>query len=76
MGYYQGNFIMRKIPKFQVKKEVIIKLGERVFIDDVEWKVAEVIDDIVILYREGIGGESHTIHKTVKEVKSLLLEKT
>jgi len=67
---------MRKITKFQVKKEVLIKVGERVFIDDVEWKVAEVIDDIVTLYREGIGGESHTIHKIVKEVKSLLLEKT
>jgi hypothetical protein len=75
MGYYQGNFIMRKIPKFQVKKEVIIKLGERVFIDDVEWKVAEVIDDIVTLYRDAVGGESHTNYKTIKDVKSLLLKK-
>ena len=66
--------IMRKITKFQVKKEVLIKVGERVFIDDVEWKVAEVIDDIVTLYKEGVGGESHTIQKTIKEVKSLLLK--
>ena len=51
-------------------------VGERVFIDDIEWKVAEVIDDIATFYREAIGGESHTIQKTIKEVKSLLLKKT
>jgi len=67
---------MRKTREFQVKKEVLIKIGERVFIDDVEWKAAEVIDDIVTLYREGVGGESHTIHKTVKEVKTFVSEKT
>ena len=67
---------MRKTREFQVKKEVLIKIGERVFIDDVEWKAAEVIDDIVTLYREGIGGESHTIQKTVNEVKTLVSEKT
>jgi hypothetical protein len=66
---------MRKTRKFQVKKEVLIKIGERVFIDDVEWKAAEVIDNIVTLYREGIGGESHTIQKTVNEVKTLVSEK-
>ena len=67
---------MRKNTKFQVKKEVLIKVGERVFIDDVEWKVAEVIDYIVTLYREAVGGESQTIQKTIKEVKSLLVKKT
>ena len=67
---------MRKITKFQVKKEVLIKVGERVFIDDVEWKVAEVINDIVTLYREAVGGESLTIQKTIEEVKSLLVKKT
>jgi len=66
---------MRKTREFLVKKEVLIKIGERVFIDDVEWKAAEVIDDIVTLYREGIGGESHTIQKTVNEVKTLVFEK-
>ncbi len=76
MVYCQAIFIMRKITTFQVKKEVPIKVGKRVFIDDVEWKVTEVIDDIIILYRETVGGESHTIHKTIKEVISLLLKKT
>jgi hypothetical protein len=66
---------MRKTREFQVKKEVLIKIGERVFIDDVEWKAAEVINNIVTLYREGIGGESHTIQKTVNEVKTLVFEK-
>ena len=66
---------MRKSREFQVKKEVLIKIGERVFIDDVEWKAAEVINNIVTLYREGIGGESHTIQKTVNEVKTLVSEK-
>jgi len=67
---------MRKITEFYVKKEIPIKVGERVFIDDVEWKAAEIIDDIVTLYREAIGGESRTIQKTVKEVKSLVFKKT
>ena len=67
---------MRKNREFQVKKEVLIKIGERVFIDDVEWKAAEVINDLVTLYRESIGGESHTIQKTVKEVKTLVSKKT
>ena len=67
---------MRKTREFQVKKEVLIKIGERDFIDDIEWKAAEEIDDIVTLYREGIGGESHTIQKTVKEVKTLVSKKT
>jgi len=31
---------MRKSREFQVKKEVLIKIGKRVFIDDVEWKLA------------------------------------
>ena len=55
---------MRKTREFQVKKEVLVKIGEQVF------------DDIVTLYREGVGGESHTIQKTVKEVKTLVSEKT
>ena len=67
---------MSKTKEFQIKKEVLIKIGERVFIDDVEWKAAEVINDIVTLYREGIGGESHTIQKTVKEFKTLVSKKT
>jgi hypothetical protein len=67
---------MSKTKEFQIKKEVLIKIGERVFIDDIEWKAAEVIDDIVTLYREGIGGESHTIQKSVKEVKAFVSEKT
>ena len=67
---------MSKTKEFQIKKEVLIKIGERVFIDEIEWKAAEVIDDIVTLYREGIGGESHTIQKTVKEFKTLVSEKT
>ena len=68
--------IMTKTKEFQVNKEVLIKVGERVFIDDIEWKVAEVIDGIVTLYREGIGGESYTIHMTVREVKTFVPEKT
>ena len=46
------------------------------FIDDVEWKVAEVTGNIVTLYREAIGGENHTIQKTVEEIKILIPEKT
>ena len=67
--------LMRETTEFQVKKEVLIKVGDRVFIDDIEWKVAEFIDDTVTLYREGVGGDSHTIHKTRKKVEHLFLNK-
>ena len=65
---------MRETTEFQVKKEVLIKVGDRVLIDDQEWKVAEIIDNTVTLYREGVGGMSHTIHMPVEEAETLLPE--
>ena len=65
---------MRKTREFQVKKEVLIKIGERVFIDDVEWKAAEVIDDIVTLYREGIGVKVTPFKRQSTKLKLLFLK--
>ena len=67
---------MRETTEFQVKKEVLIKIGDRVLIDDQEWKVAEIIDDTVTLYREGVGGMSHTIHMPVEAAETPLPEQT
>ncbi len=65
---------MRDTAEFQAQKELLIKIGDRILIDDQEWKVAEITDDEVTLYREGVGGLSHTIHMPVKDVESLLPE--
>jgi len=39
-----------------------------------EWKVAEIISDTVVLYRESISGKSLTIQKPVDVIKSHLKE--
>ena len=65
---------MRETTEFQVKKEVLIKIGDRVLIDDQEWKVAEIISDTVVLYRESISGKSQTIQEPVEVIKSHLQE--
>lgn len=65
---------MRDTKEFKIKKDVLIKIGDRILIDDEEWKVAEIINNTVTLYREGVGGMSHTIQMPVEEAKSLLPE--
>ncbi|MBT3180094.1 MAG: hypothetical protein HOB40_00155 [Candidatus Marinimicrobia bacterium] len=63
---------MIDITKFRVKKDRLVKVGDRVQIEDIEWKVAEIVDNSITLYREGIGGTSYTIQKSEKEVENLL----
>ncbi len=54
-----------------MKETSIIQIGDRILIDDVEWKVAEIQDGEVTLYHEGVGGMSHTIRKKITEIKAL-----
>ena len=49
-----------------------VRIGDRIIIEDLEWKVAVIKDEIVTLYREGVGGNSHTIIKSLIDIESIL----
>jgi len=59
-----------------MKKTLGVQIGDRIIIDEVEWKVAEIQENEVTLYHEGVAGNSHTMKKTIDEVKLLLSSMT
>ena len=50
----------------------IVKVGDRVIIDNMEGKIAEIKGHMIILYHEDVDGSGQTILKSVAEVKNLL----
>ena len=50
----------------------IVKVGDRVIIDNMAWKIAEIKGHMIILYHEDVDGSGQTILKSVAEVKNLL----
>jgi len=54
--------------------DITVQVGDQIILDDQEWKVAEIISDTVVLYRESISGKSLTIQKPVDVIKSHLKE--
>ena len=53
----------------------LIKIGDRVIIDDKEWKVAEIKENLVTLYHENVEGSGQTILMSPAEVKDILSSK-
>ena len=53
---------------------ISVKVGDQIILDDQGWKVAEVISDTVVLYRESVSGKSQTIQEPVDVIKSYLQE--
>ena len=53
-----------------------VRIGDRIILEDLEWKVAEIKDEIVTLNREGVGGNSHTIKKPLMDIESILEQQT
>ena len=53
-----------------------VRIGDRIILEGLEWKVAEIKDEIVTLYREGVGGNSHTIKKVLMNIESILKQQT
>ncbi len=53
---------------------ISVKVGDQIILDDQEWKVAEIISDTVVLYRESVSGKSQTKQKPVDVIKSHLQE--
>jgi len=54
--------------------DITVQVGDQIILDDQEWKVAEIISDTVVLYRESISGKSLTIQEPVDVIKSHLKE--
>ena len=56
-------------------QQKLIKIGDRVIIDDKEWKVAGIKENLVTLYHENIDGSGQTILMSPAEVKDILSSK-
>ena len=54
--------------------DITVQVGDRIILDDQLWKVAEIISDTVVLYRESISGKSLTIQEPLDVIKSHLQE--
>jgi len=54
--------------------DISVQVGDRIILDDQEWKVAEIISDTVVLYRESVSGKSQIMQKPVDVIKSHLQE--
>lgn len=65
---------MRDTIKHPSNEKSLVKIRDRVLINDIEWRVAEINNATSTLYREGVGGNSHTIHKSLKEVENIIME--
>ncbi len=63
---------MEEAINIRTKQDKLIRIGERVCIDDQEWKIAEIKNDSITLYPEGVDGKSNTTRQTVEQVKTLL----
>ena len=66
--------VMDNIKKNYSDSDISVQVGDQIILDDQEWKVAEIISDTVVLYRESVSGQSQTIQKPVDVNKSHLQE--
>ena len=65
---------MNNMKKNYSDSDISVQVGDRIILDDREWKVAEIISDTVVLYRESVSGKSQTIQEPVEVIKSHLQE--
>ena len=54
--------------------DISVQVGDQIILDEQEWKVAEIISDTVVLYRESVSGKSQTMQEPVEVIKSQLQE--
>jgi len=50
-----------------------LKIGDILIIEHTQWSIADVRDDIVLLYREGIDGSSRVKELNDEELTAILL---
>ena len=65
---------MNNMKKNYSDSDISVQVGDRIILDDQEWKVAEIISDTVVLYRESVSGKSQIIQEPVDVIKSYLQE--
>jgi len=65
---------MNNMKKNYSDSDISVQIGDRIIFDDREWKVAEIISDTVVLYRESVSGKSQTMQEPVDVIKSHLQE--
>ena len=66
--------MMNSVKKNYFNSDISVQVGDRIILDDLEWKVAEIISDTVVLYRESVSGKSQTIEVSVEVIKKHLQE--
>jgi hypothetical protein len=49
-----------------------LAVGDTVTIEQVDWTVAELVNDKIVLYRERVDGRSQTMEVTEEELRDLL----
>ena len=65
---------MNNMKKNYSDSDISVQIGDLIIFDDREWKVAEIISDTVVLYRESVSGKSQTMQELVEVIKSHLQE--
>ena len=65
---------MNNMKKNYSDSDISVQVGDRIILDDQEWKVAEIISDTVVLYRESVSGKSQIMQEPVEVIKSHLKE--
>ena len=66
--------VMDNMKKDYSDSDISVQVGDQIILNDQEWKVAEIISDTVVLYRESVSGKSQTIQEPVDVIKSYLQE--
>ena len=56
---------MNNMKKNYSDSDITVQVGDRIVLDDQEWKVGEIISDTVVLYRENVSGKSQTMQEPV-----------
>jgi len=64
------NYVSQNKPTQIGKHEI----DELILIENVEWRVSEIIDGKYTLYREGVGGSSHTLELAQEELDKKIAE--
>ena len=65
---------MNNMKKNYSDSDISVQVGDQIILNDQEWKVAEIISDTVVLYRESVSGKSQIIQEPVDVIKSYLQE--
>ena len=71
---YGQVIVMNNVKKNYSDSDISVQVGDQIILNDQEWKVAEIISDTVVLYRESVSGKSQTIQEPVEVIKSHLQE--